>query len=329
MIVLGIETSCDETAVAVLKDGKILSNIVASQINIHKKFGGVVPEIAARHHLSNLPIVFENAIEKANIKLEDIDLIAVTHGPGLIGALLVGISFAKGLSLRLNKPIIGVNHIIGHVYANYIAYPELRPPFLVLMVSGGHTEILLVKEDEIKVLGKTVDDAVGEAFDKVARMLGLGYPGGPEIEKLAKSGNENKFTFPKPMLDSNNYNFSFSGLKTAVLYTLKKLGDNIPKEDIAASFQKTVADILLSKTFKAAKDYKIDKVVFAGGVAANMYLRNKALELSEKNNIQVLIPPLQFCTDNAGMIAMAGYKLYTEKGIVSDLTLEAVPNLKI
>lgn len=330
MIVLGIETSCDETSVAILSDGKILSNVVSSQIDIHKKFGGVVPEIAARHHLSNLPIVFKNAIDMANISIDQIDLISVTYGPGLIGALLVGISFAKGLSLRLGKPLIGVNHIVGHVFANYITYPHLKPPYIVLMVSGGHTEILLVKQDdEIEVLGKTVDDAAGEAFDKVARILGLGYPGGPEIDKLSKNGDENKFNFPRPMMDSKNYNFSFSGLKTAVLYTVQKFDKyNIPKEDIAASFQKAVVEILLKKTFKAAKDSNVNTIVLAGGVAANSYLRKKAQELSEKQNIKVLIPPLEFCTDNAAMIAMAGYKLY-KKGISSDLTLEAVPNLKI
>ncbi|WP_126993604.1 tRNA (adenosine(37)-N6)-threonylcarbamoyltransferase complex transferase subunit TsaD [Thermosipho globiformans] len=330
MIVLGIETSCDETSVAILSDGKILSNVVSSQIDIHKKFGGVVPEIAARHHLSNLPIVFKNAIDIANISLDQIDLISVTYGPGLIGALLVGISFAKGLSLRLGKPLIGVNHIVGHVFANYITYPHLKPPYIVLMVSGGHTEILLVREDDkIEVLGKTVDDAAGEAFDKVARILGLGYPGGPEIDKLSKNGDENKFNFPRPMMDSKNYNFSFSGLKTAVLYTVQKFDkDNIPKEDIAASFQKAVVDILLKKTFKAAKNSNVNTIVLAGGVAANSYLRKKAQELSEKQNIKVLIPPLEFCTDNAAMIAMAGYKLY-KKCLSSDLTLEAVPNLKI
>jgi len=330
MIVLGIETSCDETSVAILSDGKILSNVVSSQIDIHKKFGGVVPEIAARHHLSNLPIVFKNAIDMANISLDQIDLISVTYGPGLIGALLVGISFAKGLSLRLGKPLIGVNHIVGHVFANYITYPHLKPPYIVLMVSGGHTEILLVKEDdEIEVLGKTVDDAAGEAFDKVARILGLGYPGGPEIDKLSKNGDENKFNFPRPMMDSKSYNFSFSGLKTAVLYTVQKFDKyNIPKEDIAASFQKAVVEILLKKTFKAAKDSNVNTIVLAGGVAANSYLRKKAQKLSEKQNIKVLIPPLEFCTDNAAMIAMAGYKLY-KKGISSDSTLEAVPNLKI
>lgn len=330
MIVLGIETSCDETSVAILSDGKILSNVVSSQIDIHKKFGGVVPEIAARHHLSNLPIVFKNAIDMANISIDQIDLISVTYGPGLIGALLVGISFAKGLSLRLGKPLIGVNHIVGHVFANYITYPHLKPPYIVLMVSGGHTEILLVKQDdEIEVLGKTVDDAAGEAFDKVARILGLGYPGGPEIDKLSKNGDENKFNFPRPMMDSKSYNFSFSGLKTAVLYTVQKFDkDNVPKEDIAASFQKAVVEILLKKTFKAAKDSNVNTIVLAGGVAANSYLRKKAQKLSEKQNIKVLIPPLEFCTDNAAMIAMAGYKLY-KKGISSDSTLEAVPNLKI
>ncbi|ABR30491.1 protein kinase [Thermosipho melanesiensis] len=325
MIVLGIETSCDETAVAVLENEKILSSVVSSQIDVHKKFGGVVPEIAARHHLSNLPVVFKNALSQAKISLNDIDLISVTYGPGLIGALLVGISFAKGLSLKLNKPLIGINHIVGHVYANYLTYPNLKPPFIVLMVSGGHTEILHIQNEKIEVLGKTLDDAAGEAFDKVARILGLGYPGGPEIEKIAQYGNDKAFNFPKPLYDSKDYNFSFSGLKTAVLYTIKKL-DKIPKEDVAASFQRAVTDILLHKTFKAAKDKKINTVVLAGGVAANKYLRTKALEISKKEGIILLIPPIEFCTDNAAMIAIAGYKLFDG---TSDLNIDAMPNLNL
>lgn len=328
MIILGIETSCDETSVAVLENEKVLSNIVFSQITIHKKFGGVVPEVAARHHLLNLPIIYEKALEEAGISGKQINAIAVTYGPGLIGALLVGLSFAKGLALRYGIPLIGVNHIIGHVYANYIAYPDLKPPFIVLMVSGGHTEILKVEENKIEVLGKTVDDAAGEAFDKVARILGLGYPGGPEIEKISKVGDPNKFNFPRPMLNSKDYNFSFSGLKTSVLYTVQELKNNIPIADIAASFQEAVIDVLLKKTFKAARNNGINKIVLAGGVVANSRLRQKAKSLGKKYNYEILIPPLEFCTDNAAMIAMAGYYKILN-GEISSLELEAVPNLKI
>lgn len=328
MIILGIETSCDETSVAVLENEKVLSNIVVSQISIHKKFGGVVPEVAARHHLLNLPLIYKKALEEAKVSGDKINAVAVTYGPGLIGALLVGLSFAKGLALRYNIPLIGVNHIIGHVYANYIAYPNLKPPFIVLMVSGGHTEILKVEENKIEVLGKTVDDAAGEAFDKVARILGLGYPGGPEIEKVSKTGDPDKFNFPRPMLNSNDYNFSFSGLKTSVLYTLQELKDNIPVADIAASFQEAVIDVLLKKTFKAARNNGIKKIVLAGGVAANSRLREKAKILGEKYNYEILIPPLEYCTDNAAMIAMAGYHKYQNREFDS-LELEAIPNLKI
>lgn len=328
MIILGIETSCDETSVAVLENEKVLSNIVVSQISIHKKFGGVVPEVAARHHLLNLPLIYKKALEEAKASGDKINAVAVTYGPGLIGALLVGLSFAKGLALRYNIPLIGVNHIIGHVYANYIAYPNLKPPFIVLMVSGGHTEILKVEENKIEVLGKTVDDAAGEAFDKVARILGLGYPGGPEIEKVSKTGDPDKFNFPRPMLNSNDYNFSFSGLKTSVLYTLQELKDNIPVADIAASFQEAVIDVLLKKTFKAARNNGIKKIVLAGGVAANSRLREKAKILGEKYNYEILIPPLEYCTDNAAMIAMAGYHKYQNREFDS-LELEAIPNLKI
>lgn len=328
MIILGIETSCDETSVAVLENEKVLSNIVVSQISIHKKFGGVVPEVAARHHLLNLPLIYKKALEEAKASGDKINAVAVTYGPGLIGALLVGLSFAKGLALRYNIPLIGVNHIIGHVYANYIAYPNLKPPFIVLMVSGGHTEILKVEENKIEVLGKTVDDAAGEAFDKVARILGLGYPGGPEIEKVSKTGDPDKINFPRPMLNSNDYNFSFSGLKTSVLYTLQELKDNIPVADIAASFQEAVIDVLLKKTFKAARNNGIKKIVLAGGVAANSRLREKAKILGEKYNYEILIPPLEYCTDNAAMIAMAGYHKYQNREFDS-LELEAIPNLKI
>lgn len=328
MIIMGIETSCDETSVAVLENEKVLSNIVVSQISIHKKFGGVVPEVAARHHLLNLPLIYKKALEEAKASGDKINAVAVTYGPGLIGALLVGLSFAKGLALRYNIPLIGVNHIIGHVYANYIAYPNLKPPFIVLMVSGGHTEILKVEENKIEVLGKTVDDAAGEAFDKVARILGLGYPGGPEIEKVSKTGDPDKFNFPRPMLNSNDYNFSFSGLKTSVLYTLQELKDNIPVADIAASFQEAVIDVLLKKTFKAARNNGIKKIVLAGGVAANSRLREKAKILGEKYNYEILIPPLEYCTDNAAMIAMAGYHKYQNREFDS-LELEAIPNLKI
>lgn len=330
MIVLGIETSCDETSVALVEDNTVIANLVYSQIQIHKKFGGVVPEIAAREHLKRLPILFSELISQTNINIEKIDGIAVTKGPGLIGALLVGVSFAKGLALRYKKPLVGINHIIGHVYSNYLAYPDLKPPYIVLMVSGGHTLILKVEENNnVTILGRSVDDAVGEAFDKIARLLGLGYPGGPEIDKISKSGNPNAFNFPKPKMYDPDYNFSFSGLKTAVLYEIKRLTksgyseNNLPIPDLAASAQEVMIDVLLHKVTKAARDNNLKNIVLAGGVAANSRLREKIRALSEEFNFY--IPPLEYCSDNAAMIARAGLERI-KSGENDGLNFEPVPN---
>jgi len=325
MIVLAIESSCDETAVAIVEDGKLLSSVLASQVEIHRKFGGVVPEIAARHHLGNIAPLVDEALERAAISVTDVDVFAATYGPGLVGSLLVGLSFAKGLALALNRPFIAVNHLHGHLYANMITFPSLIPPFLVLLVSGGHTELFSVNSwDSIERIGKTRDDAAGEAFDKIARLLGLNYPGGPEIEKLAKSGEE-KYNFPRSLREKGNYDFSFSGLKTSVLYFLKK-NPQAKKEDVAASFQAAVVDSLLSKTFAAAAEYGLKNVVFAGGVAANSYLREKAQQFA-KDKYNVYFPPIEFCTDNAAMIAIAAYNK-AKRGELSPMDTNAIPYLK-
>ena len=328
MKVLGIETSCDETAVAVLKDGKeILANFVSSQIKIHEKFGGVVPEIAARQHLKILPLLLKEVFKR--VEPSELDLIAVTYGPGLIGALLVGLSLAKGLSMSLEIPLIGVNHIEAHIFSIFISYPNLSPPFITLMVSGGHTMIIKVEENmRMIVLGETLDDAAGEAFDKVARLLGLGYPGGPAIEKASLKGDPKKYKFPRAMTeDKKNFNFSFAGLKTSVLYFLKK-AENYKVEDVAASFQEAIVDVLVEKTFNAARFSGIRKIVFAGGVSANKRLREKAKEKAEKWNYEIYFPPFELCTDNALMVAKAGYEKYL-KGEFSPLDLNADPNLRI
>jgi len=328
MKVLGIETSCDETAVAILKDGKeILANFVSSQIKIHEKFGGVVPEIAARQHLKILPLLLKEVFKR--VEPSELDLIAVTYGPGLIGALLVGLSLAKGLSMSLEIPLIGVNHIEAHIFSIFISYPNLSPPFITLMVSGGHTMIIKVEENmRMIVLGETLDDAAGEAFDKVARLLGLGYPGGPAIEKASLKGDPKKYKFPRAMTeDKKNFNFSFAGLKTSVLYFLKK-AENYKVEDVAASFQEAIVDVLVEKTFNAARFSGIRKIVFAGGVSANKRLREKAKEKAEKWNYEIYFPPFELCTDNALMVAKAGYEKYL-KGEFSPLDLNADPNLRI
>ncbi|AEX84658.1 putative glycoprotease GCP [Marinitoga piezophila KA3] len=325
-IIFSIETSCDETAVAILKGrNTVLSNLVVSQIDIHKIFGGVVPEIAARKHLNYLNQLTNKAFEEANIKPEEISAIAVTYGPGLVGALLIGLNFAKGLALNLNKPLIGVNHLYGHIYANFIAFDDLEPPFLVLLVSGGHTMILHAKDYlHFEIIGQTIDDAAGEAFDKVARLLNLGYPGGPKIDKLAQNGKP-IYDFPKPLYHKG-YDFSFSGLKTALLYFTKK-NDNYKIEDVAASFQKALIDTLIHKTMKAAKDLKVDKIIIAGGVAANSYLRKRIEdEKAKRKNMKIYFPPLNLCTDNALMIARAGYEKFIRNSF-ADLSLDAVPNL--
>lgn len=328
-IILGIETSCDETAVAVVKNGtEILSNTVASQIESHKRFGGVVPEIASRHHVEQMTIVLEEAFQEANVEWDDIDAIAVTEGPGLVGALLVGVNTAKALAFAKHKPLIGVHHIAGHIYANRFQQ-EFTFPLLALIVSGGHTELVLMKEHgAFEVIGETRDDAAGEAYDKVARMLHLPYPGGPHIDKLAKEG-EVTIDFPRAWLEEGSYDFSFSGLKSAVInkiHNASQRGEELKKEDVAASFQASVVEVLTEKTFRAAKQYQVKQVIVAGGVAANSGLRQSLETRFQDSEIPLLIPPLRLCTDNAAMIAAAGTVAF-EKGIRSGLDLNADPSL--
>ena len=325
ILVLGIETSCDETSVAVVKNGReVLSNIINSQIKIHEEFGGVVPEIASRNHVKNINFVVKEALKQANITFKDIDVISCTKGPGLVGALLVGVSYAKGLSLALNKPLLGVNHIEGHIAANYISHKELEPPFLCLIISGGHTHLVHIKDyNKFEILGKTRDDAIGEAYDKVARVIGLGYPGGPKIDKLAKEGTPN-ILLPKPHMD--NLDFSFSGIKTAVINLHHKTPD-MNKADLCISFEKCTTEILVENTIKALKNLNINTVALAGGVSANSYIRTEFEKLKEQG-INVYYPEMILCTDNAAMIASAAYYRYIT-GETSDLTLNAIPNLKI
>ena len=324
--VLGIESSCDETSVSVVKNGReVLSNVINSQIKIHKQFGGVVPEIASRNHVEAISDVTNEALKQANLEFKDIDVIACTYGPGLVGALLVGVSYAKAISFALNKPLVGVNHIEGHIAANYITNKELKPPFLCMIVSGGHTHLVHIKDyNEFEILGKTRDDAIGEACDKVARVIGLEYPGGPKIDKLAKEGETN---IKLPQTYFENLDFSFSGIKTAVL-NLHHKNPEVNKADLCASFELAAANMLIENTKKAIKDLKIDKVALAGGVSANSYIRERFFNLEKELNIKVYYPDLVLCTDNAAMIASAGYYNYLD-GKISDLTLNAVPNLKI
>ncbi|WP_044895485.1 tRNA (adenosine(37)-N6)-threonylcarbamoyltransferase complex transferase subunit TsaD [Bacillus alveayuensis] len=330
--ILGIETSCDETAAAVIKNGRtILSNIVASQIDSHKRFGGVVPEIASRHHVEQITVVVEEALQKANMTFQDLTAIAVTEGPGLVGALLIGINAAKALAFAHNLPIIGVHHIAGHIYANQLVH-ELSFPLIALVVSGGHTELVYMKEHgSFEVIGETLDDAAGEAYDKVARTLNLPYPGGPHIDRLAHEGMAS-IDLPRAWLEERSYNFSFSGLKSAVINTLhnaSQRGETIDPKNLAASFQASVVDVLVTKTLRAAEEYKVKQVLLAGGVAANKGLRS-ALEnaLIDKQGIELMIPPLSLCTDNAAMIAAAGDVLY-QKGIFGDLKMNAHPGLPL
>ncbi|MDB8789780.1 tRNA (adenosine(37)-N6)-threonylcarbamoyltransferase complex transferase subunit TsaD [Romboutsia sp. 1001216sp1] len=332
IITLSVESSCDETSIAILKNGReVLTNIVSTQIDLHKKFGGVVPEVASRKHIENIDGVLQEALDEAKIELKDIDHIAVTYGPGLVGALLVGLSYAKSLAFCLNKPLVGVNHIEGHVSANYIAHKDLKPPFITLIVSGGHTHLVEVKDyGKYEILGRTRDDASGEAFDKIARAMGLGYPGGPIVDKLAKQGNKNAIDFPRAYLDEG-YDFSFSGLKSAVLNYLnakKMKKEEIVVEDVCASFQEAVVEVLSQKAIKAAKEKGYSTIALAGGVACNSALREKITELGKENNIDIKYPPVDLCTDNAAMIGCAGYYNYIN-GIIDDMSLNAVPNLKI
>ena len=327
ILTLGIESSCDETSVAVVKNGReILSNIIDTQIPIHEKYGGVVPEIASRNHIEAISRVCMKALEEANVTLEDIDAITPTYGPGLVGALLVGVSYAKALSLALNKPLVGVNHIHGHIAANYITYKELEPPFLCVLVSGGNTQIIHVKDyTEFEILGKTRDDAIGEAFDKVARVVGLGYPGGPKVDKLAKEGNEDSIKLPKTHFE-DSLDFSFSGIKTAVI-NVNHNNKDIDKADLCASFQKTVTEVLIENIKKAIEKTGVTKLAIAGGVSANSYIRKEILKL-EDENLKIYMPELKLCTDNAAMIASAGYYNFIN-GKRDELDLNAIPNLKI
>lgn len=332
LITLAIESSCDETAASVLKNGReVLSNIISTQIDIHKKFGGVVPEVASRKHVENIDIVVQQAIDEAGIEMNDIDMIAVTYGPGLVGALLVGLSYAKAMAYALDVPLIGVNHIEGHLSANYIAHKELEPPFVTLIVSGGHTHLVEVKDyGEYEILGRTRDDASGEAFDKVARAMELGYPGGPIIDRLAKEGDPKAIEFPRAYID-DGYDFSFSGIKSAVLNYLnakRMKKEEIPVADVAASFQDAVTDVLASKAVKAASEKGYKTVTLSGGVASNSGLREKIQKFGEEKGVDVKFPPPVLCTDNAAMIGCAGYYRYL-KGRVDGMDLNAVPNLQI
>jgi len=330
--ILGIETSCDETAAAIVKNGReIVANVVASQIESHKRFGGVVPEIASRHHVEQLTIVFEEAMKQAELSFEDISAIAVTEGPGLVGALLTGINAAKALAFSYSIPLVGVHHIAGHIYANRLI-KELEFPLLALVVSGGHTELVYMKEHgNFKVIGETLDDAAGEAYDKVARTIGLPYPGGPHIDRLAHEGQAT-IDLPRAWLSEGSFDFSFSGLKSAVINTLhnaKQKGIELDPKDVAASFQSSVVDVLVTKTTQAVEKYKVKQLLLAGGVAANKGLR-AALEkeFSQKDEVELIIPPLSLCTDNAAMIAAAGSILF-DKGMRSDLALNANPGLEL
>lgn len=331
--ILAIESSCDETAAAVIKNGReVCSNVIYSQIELHKLYGGVVPEIASRKHIEKINQVIEQALADAGMTLQEMDAVAVTYGPGLVGALLVGVAEAKAIAYAAKKPLVGVHHIEGHIAANYIEHLDLEPPFLCLVVSGGHTHLVKVDDyDSFDIIGKTRDDAAGEAFDKVARAIGLGYPGGPKIDKLAKEGNKLAIEFPRAKVDDNPYDFSFSGLKSAVLNYLNKCEMkqiDVNRADVAASFQYAVIDVLTSHAIAAAKELGIDKLAVAGGVASNSSLRESLNSACEKENINFYYPSPIYCTDNAAMIGVAGYYAY-KKGVRHGLDLNAVPNLKI
>ena len=331
--ILAIESSCDETAASVVKNGRtILSNVISSQIALHTLYGGVVPEIASRKHIEKINQVIEEALSEANVTLDDLDAIGVTYGPGLVGALLVGVAEAKAIAYAKKLPLVGVHHIEGHVSANYIEHPDLEPPFLCLIVSGGHTHLVIVKDyGEFEILGRTRDDAAGEAFDKVARAIGLGYPGGPKVDKLAREGNPDAIVFPKGKLGDCPYDFSFSGVKSAVLNYINNAqmkGEEINRADLAASFQKSVVDVLVEHTMLAAKDYRMDKIAIAGGVASNGALREAMTKACEKRGYKFYRPSPIFCTDNAAMIGVAAYYEYI-KGTRHGWDLNAVPNLKL
>lgn len=333
VLILAIESSCDETAASVVKNGRtVLSNVISSQIATHTVYGGVVPEIASREHIKAINYVIERALSEANVTLEDITAIGVTYGPGLVGALLVGVAEAKAIAYAAHKPLIGVHHIEGHVSANFIENPDLEPPFVCLIVSGGHTHLVIVKGyGKFEIIGRTRDDAAGEAFDKVARAVGLGYPGGPKVDKAAKEGNTHAMEFPRAKVADSPYDFSFSGLKSAVLNYInhaKMTGEEIYVPDLVASFQNAVVDVLVSRAITAAKEYGYKKLAIAGGVASNSALRAAMKEACDKNGITFYHPSPIFCTDNAAMIGVAAYYEYI-KGNRSGWDLNAVPNLKL
>lgn len=331
--ILAIETSCDETSAAIVVNGRhVLSNIIASQIDIHTKFGGVVPEVASRKHIEVISTVVDEALNTANLTLEEVDAIGVTYGPGLVGALLVGLQYAKSLAYSLDKPLIGVNHIEGHICANFIEHKGLKPPFVCLVVSGGHSFVVYMKDfGDFEVIGQTRDDAAGEAYDKVARAIGLGYPGGPKIDKLSKEGNEDAIKFPRANFHDETLDFSFSGLKSSVLNYLNKMEmtkQEINRADVAASFQKALVSVLVDNAIKTCKIKNVDKIVVAGGVASNSKLRETLIDEGKKNGIEVLFPSPILCTDNAAMIGSAAYFEYM-RGKIADLSLNAIPNLKL
>lgn len=332
-LTLGIESSCDETSVAILRGGReILANVISTQIPVHRKFGGVVPEIASRKHIVNIMPVLDEALHKAGVTLADIDRIAVAYGPGLVGALLVGVSAAKTLAFALDKPLVAVNHLEGHIFANFLSHPDLQPPFMALVVSGGHTSLVHVKDyNHFSLMGQTRDDAAGEAFDKVARVMGLPYPGGPQIDKLAKEGNPDAIDFPMALNEKGNYEFSFSGLKSAVLNYLNSMNlkhIEINKADVAASFQKSVVNILVHKAVEAARQTGMKKLVLAGGVAANSSLEEHLRRAAEENNLEFYYPSKILCTDNAAMIACRGY-YQALAGQFAGSDLNAVPYLEL
>ena len=332
-IILGIESSCDETSAAVVADGRtVLSDIISSQIEIHKAYGGVVPEIASRHHLNNINTVVDQALEQAETTINEVDAVGVTYGPGLVGALLIGLATAKAIALCKRIPLVGVHHIHGHISANYIQYPSLEPPFMALVVSGGHTNIVNVTDyNQCEVLGATRDDAVGEAFDKVARVLGLGYPGGPKIDRIAKKGNPDAVPFKRVYLGRDSLEFSFSGIKTGVLNYVhheQQLGREIHVPDVAASFQQAVLDVLVDKTMAAVQRYARDTLVVAGGVAANSRLSQMLQQRCDAAGIRLCVPAPVLCTDNAAMIGCAAYYKYIA-GDTDDLSLDAVAGLTL
>ncbi len=333
ILILAIESSCDETAAAVVKNGReVLSNVISSQIALHTLYGGVVPEIASRKHIEKINYVIQEALDEAGVTLQDLDAVGVTYGPGLVGALLVGVAEAKAISYAANIPLVGVHHIEGHISANYIENKDLEPPFICLVVSGGHTHLVVVKDyGKYEIIGRTRDDAAGEAFDKVARAIGLGYPGGPKIDQLSKEGNSDAIHFPRAKVEDNEYDFSFSGVKSAVLNHLngcRMKGEPIVEADIAASFQKAVCDVLVAHAIQAVKNYKIPKLALAGGVASNSALRQAMKDACEKEKIPFYYPSPILCTDNAAMIGAAAYYEFIG-GTRSGLDLNAVPNLKL